>query len=41
MLPWQQHRRQFYHQLKKICVVNFLAAIFGHCGIKGFREKDE
>jgi len=25
----------------KVCVVNFLAAIFGDCEIKGFREKGE
>jgi len=41
MLPWQRHIRQLNHQKTKVGVVNFLAAIFGDCEIKGFREKGE
>jgi len=39
MLPWQRHIRQLNHQKNKVCVVNLLAAIFGHQEIKVFREK--
>jgi len=39
MLPWQRHIRQLNYQKTKVCVVNLVAANFGHRGIKGFREK--
>jgi len=39
MLPWQRHIRQLNHQKTKVCVVNWLAAIFDDRGIKDFREK--
>jgi len=41
MLPWQGYIRQLNRQKSKVCAVNFLAAIFGDCEIKGFREKGE
>ena len=41
MLPWQRQICQLNYQKTEVCIVNWLAAIFGDQRIKGFKEKDE